>query len=425
MPLHSTSSAARLDRADSAPSHSAGAPGLWLSEIRLTAFRNYQQLQLPLTPAPVVLSGPNGAGKTNLLEAVSLLAPGRGLRRASRDELACHDLLAPDDSDHSGPDDSGSDLADNNPAKAAGTAAISAQGCWAIFARLQNHDGVHQLGTGIQPEDSRRSVRVDGQPASQSDLGRLCAVSWLTPQMDGLFLGSPSARRRFIDRLAIAFDPAHVGRLSRYERAYRERSKLLVAGTADPAWLASLEAVLAETGVAIMATRAALIADLNRESLSCDTGFPKAELVMQGGGADLLAHRPAVEIEDHILSEAKTMRQAGDSAMPGPQASDLFARHLGHGRPAHLASTGEQKALLISIILAHARLQARRLSRPPLLILDDVAAHLDKDRRRDLFAACHDLSGQIWYSGTDRSDFAPLHGQAQFLQVDNGQIYAD
>ena len=408
MPLHSTSSLAHLDRMDNASLRGQPVLGLWLSEIRLTAFRNYQQLQLPLSQAPVVLHGPNGAGKTNLLEAVSLLAPGRGLRRAGRDELACHDLV-------------GHDLGADNHL----TGNPAANPCWAISAKVQTKDGTHQLGTGIQPEESRRSVRLDGQPASQSDLGRLCAVSWLTPQMDGLFLGSPSARRRFIDRLAIAFDPAHVGRLSRYERAYRERGKLLAAGTADAAWLASLEAVLAETGVAIMATRAALIADLNRESLACDTGFPKAELAMQGGGADMLANHPAVDIEDHILSEAKTMRLAGDSAMPGPQASDLYARHLGHGRPAHLASTGEQKALLISIILAHARLQARRLHRPPLLILDDVAAHLDKDRRRDLFAACHDLSGQIWYSGTDRSDFSPLHGQAQFLQVDNGQIYAD
>ena len=179
---------------------------------------------------------------------------------------------------------------------------------------------------------------------------------------------------------------------------------------------------MAETGVAIMATRAALIQDLNRTTETNETGFPKAFLSMQGGGAEQLSEVPAVEIEDRLKAEAARLRDAGETHMPGPQASDVTALHSARQQPAHLASTGEQKALLISIILNHARLQARRLQRPPILILDDVAAHLDGNRRSDLFAACHDLSGQIWYSGTDRSDFGPLQHHAQFFDIKDGEI---
>ena len=370
-------------------------PDVWLSALKLQDFRNYTSANLMLDRSPVVLLGPNGAGKTNLLEAVSLLAPGRGMRRAPRDELA-----------HRG------DQPQTSSAR------------WAISAKLHTISGSYQLGTGVQADETRRSVRLDGQNAAQSDFGRLCAVSWLTPQMDGLFIGSPSARRRFIDRMAIAFDPAHVGRISRYERAYRERTKLLTTGQADTQWLISLESVLAETGVAIMATRAALIDDLNAETELGATGFPKVQLSMSGGGAAQLSSTPAIEVEDKIKAEAARLRSDGETSMPGPQASDLSALHLDRQQPAHLASTGEQKALLISIILNHARLQARRLQRPPLLILDDVAAHLDGERRSDLFAACHDLTGQIWYSGTERSDFGQLQHQAQFFEIENGQISA-
>ena len=370
-------------------------PDVWLSALKLQDFRNYTSANLMLDRSPVVLLGPNGAGKTNLLEAVSLLAPGRGMRRAPRDELA-----------HRG------DQPQSSSAR------------WAISAKLHTTSGSYQLGTGVQADETRRSVRLDGQNAAQSDFGRLCAVSWLTPQMDRLFIGSPSARRRFIDRMAIAFDPAHVGRISRYERAYRERTKLLTTGQADTQWLISLESVLAETGVAIMATRAALIDDLNAETELGATGFPKVQLSMNGGGAAQLSSTPAIEVEDKIKAEAARLRSDGETSMPGPQASDLSALHLDRQQPAHLASTGEQKALLISIILNHARLQARRLQRPPLLILDDVAAHLDGERRSDLFAACHDLTGQIWYSGTERSDFGQLQHQAQFFEIENGQISA-
>ena len=392
-------------------------PDVWLSELKLSQFRNYREAHISFDRAPIVLLGPNGAGKTNLLEAISLLAPGRGLRRAGRDELA------------------------RQPSHSAGGHAETS-GQWAISATINlpyetslfdraeatgtagdtYHPITHKIGTGTQADDARRLVRLNGQNASQSDLGSLFALSWLTPQMDGLFLGSPSARRRFIDRLAIAFDPAHVGRISRYERAYRERTKLLVQGQGDAQWLQSLESILAETGVAIMATRAALIRDLNATTEANDTGFPKAILSMRGGGAELLSERPALEIEDRLKSEAERLRSAGETTMPGPQASDLTAMHWERQQPAHLASTGEQKALLISIILNHARLQARRLNRPPLLILDDVAAHLDGNRRSDLFAACHDLSGQIWYSGTEKSDFRSLHHQAQFLELKDGEI---
>lgn len=408
-------------------------PDVWLSNIKLTGFRNYQHAALTLDQAPVVLTGPNGAGKTNLLEAISLLAPGRGLRRAALDELA-HQNLKPHQ--QAGPDESADDPADKQ---------------WAISAKLHVSASEHQLGTGTQLEatqnagtpntgalaaeaqahQKRRVVRLDGQPATQSDLSALCAISWLTPQMNGLFIGSPSSRRRFIDRLAIAFDPAHVGRVLRYERAYRERSKLLAGGQnsgpnngsgGDPIWLASLESILAEMGVAILATRAALIADLNAQSLIGNTGFPTIQLELTGGGAEQLSQMPAVELEDWLCARAAAQRSAGETSMLGPHASDMRATHMETGQLAQRASTGEQKALLISVILAHAKLQARRLSRPPLLILDDVVAHLDGDRRQDLFAACHDLSGQVWYSGTERNDFLPLRQQAQFFEIADGRI---
>ena len=404
------------DRTDADRSDSAApfAPGWWLRHLRLTDFRNYKTAELQLDGRPVVLTGPNGAGKTNLLEAVSLLAPGRGLRRAGREEL---------------PRSLPAELPAKLPESESGTGPAEAaspfsgpQLLWSVSAGLVTPQSEHQLGTGLLADDSRRSVRIDEAPATQSDLGACLAISWLTPQMDGLFAGSPSGRRRFIDRLAIAFDPAHAGRLARYERALRERGRLLAEGRADAVWLASLESLLAETGVAIMATRAALIADMNAEAETSGGPFPSAWLEMTGGMAEQVGQMPALELEDRLRQAAAVARQAGDAAMPGPQASDMLAWDKVASQPASRASTGEQKALLISLVLAHARLQGRRLGRPPILLLDDVAAHLDDMRRQALFDICGCLDGQIWFTGTDRTDFAPLEGTARFLEIAAGRI---
>jgi len=336
---------------------------VYVRALTLTKFRNYDSLRLELprpslsAGAPVVLYGPNGAGKTNLLEALSLLAPGRGLRRAARGDFLLHQMA---------------------PQPSGEASALSQSPVWGISAEIETNSGSLHVGTGLSPDrpEGARIFALDGVKSSASRLASHFALSWLTPQMDGLFIGSPAGRRRFIDRLVIAFDPAHSGRLSAHEKCYRERQKLMQEG-AETAWIEALETQLGESGVAIMAARAAL-------------------------GAQWLDHDPAAVVEDKIKQDAARRRLAGDYAMLGPQSQELDTIHLDKNQPAHLASTGEQKSLMIAAILAHARLQHSRLSRPPLLLLDDVAAHLDETRRRCLFAATAQLQGQVWYSGTDK-----------------------
>ena len=375
-----------------------------LHALQIHAFRNYPSAELDLRGNAVVLTGPNGAGKTNLLEAVSMLAPGRGLRRAQRGEIG-----------HLG--------RQPVPAEANKTGDDQAS-AWSVFAEVTGPEGFAAVGTGQapdQPDAPRRVVKVNGIASAQTDLARLVTLSWLTPQMDGLFIGAPSARRRFIDRLAIAFDPAHSGRLSRYEKAWRERARLLSDGQADENWCASLEKILAETGIAISATRSALIEDINRESGLLASSFPVVKAHLTGQAADWLnAGLPAIDIEDRILLAARQNRQDGLGQMPGPHETDVNLIYK--GQSAHLASTGEQKALMIAIVLAHAVLQDKRLGRPPILLLDDVAAHLDPARRAELFSLCSELSGQVWYSGVDAQAFSALRDEAQFIAVADGQL---
>ena len=371
-----------------------------LNKLHLQTFRNYEIAELDLESDAVVLTGPNGAGKTNLLEAVSMLAPGRGLRRARREELGYLGDQQQTETDCQIP-------------------------AWSVFADLNGPQGAASVGTGClvgQPERSRRAVKINGVNASQADLAQAVTLSWLTPQMDGLFIGSPSARRRFIDRLAIAFDPAHSGRLIRYEKVWRERARLLADGVADDKWYISLEKTLAETGIAISATRSVLIEDINRESEHIISSFPRVRASLIGQAADWLAEgHPAIEIEDRILYAARQNRLAKASHMPGPHETDFVMTYK--GQSAHLASTGEQKALMIAMVLAHAILQDKRLGRPPILLLDDVAAHLDPARRAELFSLCSDLSGQIWYSGVDTHAFSALCQTAQFINVSHGQLF--
>ncbi|MEC7207533.1 MAG: DNA replication/repair protein RecF [Pseudomonadota bacterium] len=375
-----------------------------LHALQIQAFRNYPSAELGLQSKAVVLTGPNGAGKTKLLEAVSMLAPGRGLRRAQRGEIGHFS----------------EQLTQNRTDRTKEVQGAS----WSVFAELSGPEGVVAVGTGQapeQPDAPRRVVRVNGVASAQTDLARLVTLSWLTPQMDGLFIGAPSARRRFIDRLAIAFDPAHSGRLSRYQKAWRERTRLLSDGHTDENWCASLEKILAETGIAISATRSALIDDINRESGLLASSFPVVKAHLTGQAADWLeAGLPAIDIEDRILLAARQNRQAGLSHMPGPHETDLTLVYK--GQSAHLASTGEQKALMIAMVLAHAVLQDKRLGRPPILLLDDVAAHLDPARRAELFSLCSELSGQVWYSGVDAQAFLALREEAQFIAVSDGQL---
>ena len=372
----------------------------WLSRLKLDHFRNYQQADLAIHSGQLVILGDNGAGKTNLLEAVSLLAPGRGMRRAKTEHLAYR---------ASGFDTS-CDIADNDDADRLD---------WAVAATLENEDGNVQIGTGVPPsaKQGNRIMRLEGMTVSQADLGSHLTVSWLTPQMDGIFLDSPAARRRFLDRLVIAFDPAHIGRMSRYEKALRQRAHLLTEQRGDDSWFSALESVLAETAVAVTAARQSLIKALNQEASRGWFGFPGAELLLGGDTENWLSDMPALAVEDQLMLAARTARLNGDLAMPGPHASEFQALHLASQVPANRASTGQQKAMLIAVILAHARLQDRRLGRVPVMLFDDVAAHLDAKRRGALFDAVQSLGGQCWYSGTDEGQFKELLKTAQFVKI--------
>jgi len=368
-----------------------------LLSLSIQDFRNYAACRLEIAAPKVLLLGENGAGKTNLMEAISLLAPGRGLRGAKADHLPR--IGAP-----------------------------AAQ--WAVSARFLGGGEPVTIGTGVRRdlerardggrESSRRIMRRDGETVSQAEIGRLFSVSWLTPRMDGIFIDSPSARRRFLDRLVIAFDPAHIGRTSRYEKMLRERATLLSERRGDDAWFAAIEASLAESAIAVTAARQALIADLNAEAANGWFGFPGVALGLEGQVESWLAEGSALVAEDRFTAEARRRRQCGDAGLDGPHASDMTAANSHSGVLAHLASTGQQKALLIAAVLAHARLQARRLKRPPVLLLDDVVAHLDIARRGALFEAVEAVGGQTWFSGTDEDDFTGLDAQPVRIEASDG-----
>ena len=357
--------------------------------LSLQDFRNYADCRVMIESRNVLLLGENGAGKTNLMEAISLLAPGRGLRRARAEHLPRQG--------------SGGDQ-------------------WAVAADLCMADEQVRIGTGV-PADSdsgRRIMRRDGETVPQAEIGRLLSVSWLTPRMDGIFIDSPGARRRFLDRLVIAFDAAHIGRTNRYDKLLRERTALLAEGRSDETWFGAIEASLAESAIAVTAARQALIADLNAEAAQGWFDFPGVRLALDGTVETWLAEGSALQAEDRFVAVARARRMAGDSALAGPHTSDMTALNSQTDMPAHLASTGQQKALLIAVVLAHARLQARRLGRPPLLLLDDVVAHLDVARREALFAAVGAIGAQTWFSGTDQNDFEGLEAQSLSISAADG-----
>ena len=375
-----------MERQQVAPGRQAEAQ---LTSLSLRDFRNYADCRVTIDSSNVLLLGENGAGKTNLMEAVSLLAPGRGLRRARAEHL---------------------------PRQSSGGEQ------WAVSAELRAAGEVIRVGTGV-PADSdsgRRIMRRDGETVPQTEIGRLLSVSWLTPRMDGIFVDSPGARRRFLDRLVIAFDAAHIGRTNRYEKLLRERGALLAEGRADEAWFSAIEASLAESAIAVTAARQALIADLNAEAAAGWSDFPGVRLALDGTVEGWLAEGSALQAEDRFIAVARTRRMAGDPALAGPHSSDMNAVNSHTDAPAHLASTGQQKALLIAVVLAHARLQARRLGRPPLLLLDDVVAHLDVARRAALFEAVGAVGAQTWFSGTDHDDFEGLDAQSLSISAGDG-----
>lgn len=381
----------------------AALPRFRVARLDLTDFRCYRALRLESDGRSVVLTGPNGAGKTNLLEALSLLAPGRGMRRASLRDLARRESHEGESRHLVRP--------------------------WAVAARIETPDGALDIGTGLAPaegESERRIVRVNGEPASgPSALADYLDVLWLIPQMDRLFIEGPSARRRFLDRLVFGEDPGHARRVTAFEKAMRERNRLLSEGRFDDTWASALEAAMAGPAVAVAAARRAALLRINAALAEAPGAFPVAHLDVAGMLEARLAEEPALAVEDAyraLLARNRALDAAAGATTEGPHRSDLLVRHVGRNRPAGECSTGEQKALLIAIVLATARLASVRRGAAPLLLLDEIVAHLDATRREALFDALETLGAQAWLTGTDAAPLLPLGSRAQFLTVEDGQV---
>ncbi len=346
---------------------------------------------------PVVLAGPNGAGKTNVLDAISLLAPGRGLRGARLSEHIRRGPSAP------------------------------SEALWAVAATVSRGGESYEIGTGLAIGGEKRVVRLNGVAGVSADLGDVVQMTWLTPAMDRLFSEGASGRRRFVDRLVLGFDPGHGRRAVRYETAMRERARLLKHGPRDPLWLDGLEKEMAEAGTAMAAGRAETVARLN--AMLSERGeagaFPQAQLAMEGE-ADVLLAEFGADTEGKLrdlFARARIADAESGHTTVGPHRSDLAVRHVVKRTDARECSTGEQKALLVSIVLADAwELSRAREGHAPLLLLDEIAAHLDVRRRAALFEEIIALGAQAWMTGTDLSLFEALAGRADVITVDQGRF---
>lgn len=347
---------------------------LAVTRLRLTNFRSYAVGELCVSGAPVVLAGPNGAGKTNVLDAISLLSPGRGLRGA---KLAEHTRKGP---------------------------VASEETLWAVAATVARGETEYEIGTGLTQASASRQVRLNGVAANSSaDLGDIVQLIWLTPAMDRLFIESAGGRRRFLDRLVLGFDTGHARAATRYETAMRERARLLKYGPRDPAWLDGLENEMAEAGVVIAQARAQTVEKLSRALAERGEAgvFPAASLNLSD---DL--HLSTAEALRAAFGASRIRDAEAGRTLVGPHTTDLHVRHTAKRADARDCSTGEQKALLISIMLADAReLSRARDGLAPILLLDEIAAHLDSVRRAALFEEIHSLSAQAWMTGTDLSLF--------------------
>jgi DNA replication and repair protein RecF len=368
-------------------------------KLTLTNFRNYHATSLAAGAKTMVLVGPNGAGKTNLIEAISFLTPGRGLRRATFDEVAFSE----------------------------------GDGSWAVAAEVEGALGLATLGTGIDrpPEDgapAQRKYRIDREPAgSAAAFADHLRVIWLTPAMDTLFSGAPSERRRFLDRLVLAVDAEHGGRVNALERSLRSRNRLLEDVRPDPHWLDAVEHETAELAVAVAGLRvetvrrlAAVLADRK------GSAFPAADIALTGWIEQLVADHPAAEIEERyraVLREARARDAAAGRTLDGPHLTDLTVVYADKGVAAADASTGEQKALLIGLVLAHARLIATMTGLDPILLLDEVVAHLDPARRAALYGELAQLASQVWMTGADPALFAEIGAAAATIDVDSGRLH--
>ncbi len=370
-----------------------------IHRLTLTHFRNYRAASLQTRGDVVVLAGPNGAGKTNCIEAISFLSPGRGLRRAMLE-----------------------DVADNQ-----------GDGSWAVSAEVEGALGLATLGTGIDApaadaSSSSRRCRIDREPvASATAFGDHLRMVWLTPAMDGLFLGAASERRRFFDRLVLAIDSEHSARVSALDRSLRSRNRLLEVRNYDDHWCDAIERETAELAVAVAAMRgqtAARLAAMLR-ARGQDSTFPAAEIALDGWMENALMSEPATAVEDRyreILRAGRARDAIAGRTLDGPHLTDLQVIYAPKNTPARDASTGEQKALLIGLVLAHAGLVSEMTGITPLLLLDEVVAHLDPRRRAALFDELSKLGAQVWMTGADPAAFADIGPSGEIFGVDAGQI---
>jgi DNA replication and repair protein RecF len=373
----------------------------FIRRLSLSNFRSYHAAQIELREAgPVVLTGANGAGKTNLIEAISLLAPGRGLRRVTMHELAFSE----------------------------------GDGAWAINADIEGMLGLAMLGTGIAARASddtgaTRLCRVDREPvASAAAFADHLRVVWMVPAMDPLFNGPASERRRFLDRLVLAVDAQHSGRVNALERSLRSRNRLLEAASSDPHWLDAVEHETAEIAVAVAAARRETMARLQAalgQAHDTAPGFPRADIALDGFIEPLLAESSAADVEERyraLLKENRARDAAAGRTLEGPHRTDLMVTHVEKRTPAAEASTGEQKALLIRLVLAHANLIKEMTGAAPVLLLDEIVAHLDPARRAALYDALSALGAQVWMTGADPAAFGDISARAQVFEIRSGTV---
>jgi DNA replication and repair protein RecF len=367
-------------------------------KLTLTNFRNYHAASLETGANTIVLLGPNGAGKTNLIEAISFLAPGRGLRRANLDEMAFSE----------------------------------GDGSWAVAAEIEGALGLATLGTGIErpPEDGAttlRKCRIDREPVgSAAAFADHLRVVWLVPAMDTLFVGAPSERRRFLDRLALAVDAEHGSRVNALERSLRSRNRLLEEARPDAHWLDAVEHETAELAVAVAGQRVETVRRLNGVLASRKGfAFPPAEIALDGWMEKLIPEHPAIEIEERyraVLRDNRPRDAAAGRTSDGPHLTDLTVIYADKGIAAVDASTGEQKALLIGLVLAHGRLIAEMTGFAPILLLDEIVAHLDPARRAALHVELAQLGGQVWMTGADPALFVEVADDAMIVNVASGRL---
>ncbi len=369
-----------------------------VQRLTLNNFRNYHTASLEAGAKTIVLVGPNGAGKTNLIEAISFFAPGRGLRRATLDEVAFSE----------------------------------GDGSWAVAAEIEGALGLATLGTGIERplEDGsaiQRKCRIDREPVgSAAAFADHVRVVWLIPAMDALFTGAPSERRRFLDRLVLAVDAEHASRVAALERSLRSRNRLLEETRPDAHWLDAVEQETAELAVAVAGLRVETVRRLDAVlAKRKGSAFPAAEVTLDGWMEQLIADHPAAEIEERyraVLHDNRARDAAAGRTLDGPHLTDLKVIYAEKNIAGADASTGEQKALLIGLVLAHARLIAEMTGFSPILLLDEVVAHLDPARRRALHGELAQLGGQVWMTGADPALFAEIDAGAAMVEVSSGRL---